>query len=139
MLKTLSEKILSNSSGVDAVAGQIVTIEPDVALSHDNTAAISQKFRSLGVDKLDDPERHVVILDHCVPAADEKYADNHKVIREFVGEFGIRNFFDINMGVCHQVLLEQGFARPGRIVVGADSHTTMHGAVGALACGPVQR
>jgi len=135
MPKTLSEKVLSNKSGVDAVVGQIVTIKPDVALSHDNTAAISQKFRTLGVNKLDDPDRHVVVLDHCVPAANEKYANNHKVIREFVGEFGMKNFFDIDKGVCHQVLLEQGFARPGRVVVGSDSHTTMHGSVGAFACG----
>ncbi len=135
MPKTLSEKILSRKSGVDAKAGQIVTIKPDVALSHDNTAAIAKKFRSLGVDKLDDPNRHVIILDHCVPPADEKYALNHKEIREFVQEFGIKNFFDIDAGVCHQVLLEKGFVHPGYAVVGSDSHTTMHGAVGAFACG----
>ncbi len=135
MPKTLSEKILSLKSGVDARAGQIVTIKPDVGLSHDNTAAISKKFRALGVDRLDDPGRHVVILDHCVPAADEKYADNHKVIREFVAEFGLKNFFDIDAGVCHQVLLEKGFVKPGIAVVGSDSHTTMHGAAGAFAAG----
>jgi len=133
--KTLSEKILSRKSGVDAKAGQIVTIKPDVALSHDNTAAIAKTFRKLGVNKLDDPDRHVVILDHCVPPADEKYALNHKEIREFVEEFGIKNFFDIDAGVCHQVLLEKGFVKPGMAVVGSDSHTTMAGAVGAFACG----
>ena len=135
MPKTLSEKILSNKSGSDVYAGQIVTIKPDIALSHDNTAAISQIFFQLGVDKLDDPSRHVVILDHCVPAANEIHAMNHKLIREFTANYGIENFFDIQSGICHQVLMEKGFVKPGIVVVGSDSHTTMAGTPGAFACG----
>ena len=81
------------------------------------------------------PERIVIVLDHCVPAADFKHATNHKQIREFVAEQGITGFFDISRGVCHQVLLEQGYAHPGTLAVGSDSHTTSYGAVGAFAAG----
>ena len=104
-------------------------------MSHDNTAAISKTFKQIGVDKIDDPERHVIILDHCVPAANEKFAQNHKDIREFVGEQKMPNFFDINRGICHQVMAEEGFALPGHLIVGSDSHTTTYGAYGAFSTG----
>ncbi|HSQ79236.1 MAG TPA: 3-isopropylmalate dehydratase large subunit, partial [Candidatus Bathyarchaeia archaeon] len=94
-----------------------------------------QEFKKLGVKKVKAPEKIVIVLDHIVPAADEKYAQNHKSIREFVAEQGIPNFFDINAGICHQVLPEQGFARPGLVIVGSDSHTPSYGALGAFAAG----
>jgi len=135
MGKTFAEKILSQKANRDVSAGEIVSISPDVALSHDNTAAISDHFRKIGVQKVFDPSKLVVVLDHCVPAADEKYARNHKVIREFVAEQGIENFHDLNTGVCHQVLPEKGHALPGRLILGSDSHTTSYGAFGAFAAG----
>ena len=136
MGKTFAEKILAIKSGKEStVAGEIVTVSPDIVLSHDNTAAISKKFLQIGVKTVSHPGKIVIILDHCIPAASEKYATNHKIIREFVEEQDIENFFDINVGVCHQVLPEKGYVLPGTLVLGADSHTTTHGAFGAFAAG----
>lgn len=135
MGKTFAEKILGKKAGKEVVPGEIVEVKPDFAMSHDNTAAISKTFKQIGIDKIDDPERHVIILDHCVPAANEKFAQNHKDIREFVGEQKIANFFDINRGICHQVMAEEGFALPGHLIVGSDSHTTTYGAYGAFSTG----
>ncbi len=135
MGKTLTEKILGRKAGKDVQAGEVVTVSPDYILSHDNSSAIIQEFRKLGVARVRAPEKIIIVLDHIVPAADEKYAQNHKTVREFVDEQGIPNFFDINSGICHQVLPEQGFALPGRVVVGSDSHTPSYGAFGAFAAG----
>lgn len=136
MGKTFAEKILALKSGKDSVvAGEIVTVSPDIVMSHDNTAAISKKFKQIGVEKVKHPEKVVIPLDHCVPAATEKYAANHKEIREFVQEQKIKNFYDINTGVCHQVLPEKGHILPGTLVLGADSHTTTYGAFGTFAAG----
>lgn len=135
MGKTLSEKILGHKAGKPVQAGEVVTVSPDYCLSHDNSAAIIGEFRKIGVPRVRAPEKLIIILDHIVPAADEKYAQNHKTIREFVAEQGIPNFFDIQHGVCHQVLSEAGFALPGKLIVGADSHTTTYGAFGAFAAG----
>ncbi len=135
MGKTFSEKVLGRKAGKDVRAGDVVTAAPDSVLSHDNSAAIIGEFRKLGVARVKAPETLVIVLDHIVPAADEKYAQNHKTVREFVAEQGLRNFYDINAGICHQVLPEQGFALPGRLIVGSDSHTTSYGAFGAFAAG----
>ena len=135
MGRTLTEKILGRKAGKDVQAGEVVTVSPDYILSHDNSAAIIQEFKKLGVGRVKEPGKIVIVLDHIVPAADEKYAQNHKAIREFVAEQGIPNFFDINAGICHQVLPEQGFALPGKVIVGSDSHTPSYGALGAFAAG----
>jgi homoaconitate hydratase family protein len=133
--KTLTEKVLGRKAGKDVQAGEVVVVSPDYVLSHDNSAAIIKEFQKLGVKKVKAPEKIVIVLDHIVPAADEKYAQNHKSIREFVAAQGILNFFDINAGICHQVLPEQGFALPGKVIVGSDSHTPSYGALGAFATG----
>jgi len=133
--RTLTEKVLGRNAGREVRAGDVVSVSPDFILSHDNSAAIIQEFRKLGVKKVKAPAKIVIVLDHIVPAADEKYAQNHKTIREFVAEQGIPNFFDINAGICHQVLPEQGFAVPGAVIVGSDSHTPSYGALGAFATG----
>jgi 3-isopropylmalate/(R)-2-methylmalate dehydratase large subunit len=135
MPQTFSEKTFSSHAGRDIKTGEIVMLAPDVALSHDNTAAIINTFQKMGGGNVDDPTRHVIVLDHCVPPADSKYAENHKKIRQFVEEQGIPYFYDINRGICHQVLPEEGFAVPGKLILGSDSHTTTHGAFGAFAAG----
>lgn len=135
MGQTLSEKILSRKAGRQVRAGEVVSVSPDYILSHDNSAAIIQEFREIGREKLACPEKVVIILDHVVPAASEKHALNHKIIREFVSQQGIPYFFDIESGVCHQVFSEKGFALPGLLIVGSDSHTTTYGAFGALSVG----
>ena len=135
MGKTFSEKVLGAKAGKGVKAGEIVTVSPDYILSHDNSAAIIQEFRKLGLDKIKCPEKLVIVLDHVVPASSEKYAQNHKVIREFVEEQGIPHFFDVHHGICHQVFSENGFALPGNLILGADSHTTSYGAFGAFSAG----
>ncbi len=136
MGKTFAEKILAKKSGKnDVKQGEIVTIEPDYVMSHDNSAAISKIFKSIGVKKVVCPEKIVIILDHCSPPANEKYANNHRIIREFVEKNGIENFYEINTGICHQVLPEKGFAYPGALILGSDSHTTTYGAFGAFSAG----
>jgi len=136
MGKTFAEKILALKSGKKSVVtGEIVTVSPDIVMSHDNTAAIAKKFKQIGIDKVKHPEKIVIPLDHCVPAATEKYAANHKEIREFVQEQKIENFYDINTGVCHQILPEKGHVLPGSLILGADSHTTTYGAFGVFSTG----
>ena len=133
---TFAQKALARKAGLDEIAvGQIVEIEPDVCMSHDNTAAIAKTFAKIGVDKVKNPERFVVVLDHTVPAATEKYALGHKEIREFVQTQGIEHFYDAGVGICHQVLPEKGFALPGKLILGSDSHTTTYGAFGAFSAG----
>jgi len=133
--KTLSEKVLSLKAGKDVYAGEVVTVSPDYILSHDNSAAILKNFKKLGIKSVKCSQKIVIVLDHVVPASAEKYAMNHKVIREFVAEQGIPNFFDVHNGICHQVFSESGFAMPGKLIVGADSHTTSYGALGAFSAG----
>ena len=133
---TFAQKILARKAGLDSVAvGQIVEVEPDFCLSHDNTAAISKTFKKIGVEWVKYPERFVIVLDHTVPASTEKYALGHKEIREFVAAQGILNFYDAGVGICHQVLPEKGFALPGKLIFGSDSHTTTYGAFGAFSAG----
>ena len=135
MGQTFSEKILSAKSGKKARAGEIIIASPDYILSHDNTAAIIKEFQKLGLERVKCPQKLVIILDHVVPPASEKYALNHKIIREFVKAQKIPAFFDISHGICHQVLSEQGFALPGKLILGADSHTPTYGAFGAFSAG----
>ncbi|MDP3066647.1 MAG: homoaconitase large subunit, partial [Methanobacteriaceae archaeon] len=131
------EKILSKASGNSQVeAGQIVMANIDVAMTHDLTGPLSvESFQKIGVEKVWDPEKIVVIFDHQVPADSLEAAQNHILMRQFVQEQGISNFYDVREGVCHQVLHEKGHVVPGEVVVGSDSHTCTHGALGAFSTG----
>jgi 3-isopropylmalate/(R)-2-methylmalate dehydratase large subunit len=136
MGQTFAEKILAQKAGLKEVEpGQIVTVQPDKLLTHDNTAAIAKIFHEIGVKRLARPEISVIVLDHVVPAATEAHAKNHQQIRRFVSEQGIESFYDVGEGICHQVLPEKGHALPGYLIVGSDSHTPTHGAFGAFAAG----
>ena len=134
---TLAEKILARASGRETVApDQVVVARVDLALSHENADLVRKSFKEIGVARVWDPEKIVIILDHRVPAESEKTATTHKAIREFVRQQGIRHFYDVGRGgICHQVLAENGHVQPGMVVVGTDSHTTTHGAFGAFATG----
>lgn len=132
MGQTLIEKIIARASGKSEVKqGEIVFVTPHRILSHDNSAAISKIFKQIGAQKVWDSERIFIALDHAVPPPDERKALNHKVIRNFVEEQGIKYFYDCGIGICHQVLPEYGHVVPGKIILGSDSHTTTHGAFGA--------
>jgi 3-isopropylmalate/(R)-2-methylmalate dehydratase large subunit len=133
---TFAEKNLAMKSGQETVRpGDIVEVTPDVALSHDNTAPILGLFHEMGGNRVYDPGMHAIFLDHAAPAPTTKHAENHRIIREFVADQGISNFFDVGRGICHQVLVEEGLALPGEIVLGSDSHTLHAGVMGAFAAG----
>ena len=134
---TFVEKIFAKYSGEkEVVPGQIVTVKPDHLLTHDNTAAIIQKIQpELEKYGVYDTSLSIIVLDHVIPAASEKTATNHKVIREFVKKYGIKHFFDVGCGVCHQIVVEQGLALPGKLLLGSDSHTCSYGAIGTFSSG----
>ncbi|MGB8647318.1 MAG: 3-isopropylmalate dehydratase large subunit [Anaerolineae bacterium] len=133
---TFAEKALARASGQAAViAGQIVDARPDVILSHDNTAAIWKIFRALGVERVHDPDRLAITLDHAVPAPSTVHAQNHAEARRFVKEMGVKHFFEVGRGICHQVLSEEAIILPGQLILGADSHTTHYGWMGAFGAG----
>jgi len=134
---TLAEKILARASRRERVSpDQVVVAHVDLALSHENADLVRKSFLEIGVERVWDPSKIVIVFDHRVPAESEKTATTHKAVREFIAAQGIANFYDVGRGgICHQVLPEQGHVRPGMVLVGTDSHTTTHGAFGAFATG----
>ena len=134
---TFAQKILARKSGQDHVqVGQIVTVKPDYLLTHDNTSAIVGKIgKDLETHGVVRNDLNVIVLDHVIPASDEKTATGHKKVRDFVKKYDIQHFYDMGEGICHQVVYEKGFAKPGGIIVGSDSHTCSYGAVGTFATG----
>ena len=134
--RTLAEKILSSRSGVDdARAGEVVEAAPDLVMSHENTFLVNKSFVQLGLKRPIDPKRIVVVLDHRGPANTAQTAMVHAKIRELVREYGIGKFYDVGEGICHQLLIENRLVKPGQLILGADSHTTTAGAIGAFAAG----
>jgi 3-isopropylmalate/(R)-2-methylmalate dehydratase large subunit len=141
---TMVERILARAAGRPAVAAGD-TLEPrvDLAMSHENAALVINQFLEVyegtGLEaKVWDPSRIAIIFDHRVPAESSKTATNQKKVRDFVARQGITKFHDIRGdegGICHQILPENGYVRPGAVVVGTDSHTTSHGALGAFSFG----
>lgn len=136
-MPTISEKILARASNNDKVeAGDIVIANIDVAMTHDLTGPLSvESFEKIGTEKVWDSSKIVIPFDHQVPADSIDSANNHILMREFVKKQGIENFYDVNAGVCHQILPEFGHVVPGDVIVGADSHTCTHGALGAFSTG----
>ncbi len=136
MPHTIAEKILASKSGLKEVEpGQLVTARPDKVMSHDNAGLVIRQFRQIGAEKVFDPSRIIIPLDHRAPAESEKTATAHKSIREFVKEQGIDAFYDIKAGICHQVMVEKGHALPGELILGTDSHTTSYGCLGVASSG----
>jgi len=133
---TISEKILSRASGSNARAGEIVDVDVDCAMSHDGTSVLAIKsFQDMGSTKVWDPKKIVVPFDHQIPANNDIAANLQSEVRAWVKEQGITNFYDCGSGVCHQVFSEEGFALPGSLIIGADSHSCTYGAFGAFATG----
>ncbi len=141
---TMVEKILARATGLAEVkAGAVVEPRVDLAMSHENGALVLNQFNEIYqgtglAAKVWDPSRIAIIFDHRVPAESAKTATNQKKVREFVAQQGITKFHDIRGdegGICHQILPENGYVRPGCVVVATDSHTTTHGALGSFAFG----
>jgi len=134
--RTFAEKVLGRTSGnPKAKAGDVVEASPDLVMSHENTYLVNKSFSEFGLDRPWDSSRIVVVLDHRTPANTVQTASVHAQIRQLVKDYGIKRFFDAGEGICHQLLVEERLARPGQLVLGADSHTTTAGAVGAFATG----
>ena len=134
---TLTEKILAAHSDREKVRpGEFINARVDLILANDITAPIAiREFQRIGVDKLFDPKKIVMVADHFVPNKDIISAEQAKMVREFCYEQGIRHFDVGEMGIEHVLLPEQGLVLPGDVVIGADSHTCTYGALGSFATG----
>jgi len=134
---TMAEKVLTRASGRSLVhPGEFITAKIDILMSHDGGFFTAYELMiENGYQKVWDPHKIVVVIDHGVPAPNIRQADNHRRIREYVHAQDIKNFYDAGVGICHQILPEKGHALPGRLIVGGDSHTTTYGALGAASCG----
>ena len=135
---TIVEKIMAKHAGLDSVTpGQLIEAKVDKVLANDITAPIAIKqMQESGVEKVFDKERVILVPDHFAPNKDIASAEQCKVLREFSREQNLTNYFEVGrMGIEHALLPEQGLVLPGEIIIGADSHTCTHGALGAFATG----
>ena len=131
---TLAQKIISKHCDKIVQPGELVIARVDVAAVQDGTGPLTiQEFKKLGKDKLANPKRTILFIDHAAPSPRKELSNSHLVIREFAREYGAV-LSDIGEGVCHQRLVES-FVNPYEILVGADSHTCTSGALGAFATG----
>lgn len=134
--QTFAQKALARAAGLPIVAvGEVVDARPHVVLSHDNSAAIRRIWQEFGQPRVAIAEKLAITLDHAVPAPTTRHAQNHAEIRAFVAEQGIRHFWEVGRGICHQVLSEEAVVLPGQTILGADSHTTHYGWMGAFGAG----
>ncbi len=125
--RTFVEKIF------DAKTGSIIFKQPDIVLTHDNTASIKNTFAKMGGEKVANPEQLLIVLDHNAPPTTAKLATQYQDIRNIVKEQGVKKFYDAGKGICHQIMSYH--AEPGMLIVGSDSHTCTAGAFNAMAAG----
>lgn len=125
--KTFVEKIFG------APTGSIVFSKPDIVLTHDNTASIKKTFEKMGGEKIADPDQMLFVLDHNAPPTNAKLATQYQEIRDIAKSQGVKKFYDVGKGICHQIMSYH--AKPGMIIVGSDSHTCTAGAFNAMAAG----
>ncbi len=135
MGKTITEKILGKASGSDVAPGDIIVAPIDACMAHDGTAPLAiRSFREMGAKKVWDPKRVALVIDHIAPSSSEGTSELHIMMRKFAAEHKIK-LFDVGEGICHQLMPEKGYVVPGRVIVGADSHTCTYGALGAFSTG----
>ena len=136
MGKTFAEKVMARAAGVaEARPGEIVDVYPDLYMSHMASWRCIRTMEKLGTDQIYDPDRIAMVMDHISPAQTAKIADDQRLCREYAARKGIKKFYDVNAGIAHVVLTEEGFIRPGMVIIGTDSHTTIYGALGAFGTG----
>jgi len=135
--QTITEKIFSEHVGHAVKAGEIISSNIDMVIGNDITTPISiRAFNESGVKKLANPDGFSLVLDHFIPAKDIASANQAKISREFAYKHDLKNFFDEkDMGIEHALLPEKGLVVPGDVIIGADSHTCTHGALGAFSTG----
>jgi methanogen homoaconitase large subunit len=137
MAQTLAEQILSHAAGQPVQAGQNVVVNVDLAMMHDSISPSIIKILhgELGAERVWDPERIAVVVDHVAPAATIQNAEHQANLRRWVREQGITHLYDVGRGISHPVLVEEAMARPGMLIIGSDSHSTGYGCVGAFGTG----
>ena len=136
MLMTATQKIIASHAGHDVKAGDLVTVDVDLVLGNDITSPVAIEEVKKSGKKISIPEKVVLVMDHFVPCKDIKSAEQCKICREFAKANGIKNFFDAgDMGIEHALLPEKGFAKPGMLIIGADSHTCTYGALSCFSTG----
>jgi len=135
MGQTIAEKIFSTKLGRAVRAGEYVTAAVDRAMLHEAFALSWRQLKASGRERVWDPEKVVVVLDHWVPANTERAASMHRAIRETVEALRLPYYYGESQGIGHQVMMEKGHVRPGDLIVGADSHTCTYGALGAAGTG----
>ena len=133
---TATQKIIASHAGHDVKAGDLVTVDVDLVLGNDITSPVAIEEVKKSGKKISIPEKVVLVMDHFVPCKDIKSAEQCKICREFAKANGIKNFFDAgDMGIEHALLPEKGFAKPGMLIIGADSHTCTYGALSCFSTG----
>jgi 3-isopropylmalate/(R)-2-methylmalate dehydratase large subunit len=137
MGQTITEKIFSDHAGREVTAGEIVRVDIDMIIGNDITTPISiRAFEESGATKLARPDNFCIVMDHYIPAKDIASANQAKISREFAYKHDMKYFFDEkDMGIEHALLPEKGLVLPGDVIIGADSHTCTHGALGAFSTG----
>jgi 3-isopropylmalate/(R)-2-methylmalate dehydratase large subunit len=133
---TMAETILARASGRDRVEPhEFINAKIDKVIVHEALAMVAMKLAEAGVNKIWDPDRVIVALDHYVPAPTQRAAAIHQIVRQAVQQFGITNYYGERGGVAHQIMVENGHVSPGDLILGTDSHTCTYGALGAASCG----
>ena len=137
MAQTLAEQILSHAAGHPVRAGENVVVQVALVMMHDSLSPSIIKIlhNELGAEHVWDPERIAVVIDHVAPAATVQNAEYQANLRRWVRQQGITHLFDVGRGISHPVLIEEGLARPGMLIVGSDSHSTGYGCVSAFGTG----
>ena len=133
--KTIAEKIFSAHSGTDTVAGDIVVADVDFVMGQDGTSPLAiRALERMGVEKVFDPAKVALVMDHSSPSPVEGVSALHTQMREFGKKTGAK-IYDVGCGVCHQLIPEQGHVVPGDLMVGCDSHTCTYGALNVFSTG----
>ena len=134
---TATQKIFARHAGRKSVAaGELITADVDLVLGNDITSPVAIAEMKKAGERVLDPDKVVLVLDHFVPAKDIKSAEQCKIVRDFAREQGIKHFYDVGCaGVEHALLPELGLVRPAALIVGADSHTCTYGALGCVSTG----
>lgn len=134
--RTFVEKVLGRAAGVPhASSGDILDVYPTLCMSHNASWRCIRTLEKLRTEKLFDPHRIALVMDHKSPAPSMKVAADQKLCRQFARERGIKTFYDVNAGIAHIVLMENGHVKPGDVLIGTDSHSTIYGALGAFGTG----
>ncbi|MDN4491980.1 3-isopropylmalate dehydratase large subunit [Ureibacillus aquaedulcis] len=135
MGQTIVEKIVSTHAGKCVHAGDLTVVDVDFLMASDTTAPLAiNAFKNMGGQRIFDPTKMALVIDHASPAPNQRIASLHDLMREFANEQGIK-LYDVGDGICHQLMIENRHARPGQLVLGADSHTCTYGAIGTFSTG----